>query len=276
MSFPSLHVEIDKVDKNVWDNLITHFDDASIFQTWSYGSSVGKSNVSHIVLKSGNDVLGCCQVSLRGLPFYKIGLADIKWGPLCLKNGKSFSPDVLIYLIRGIKDEYALKRGYLVRIWPHDIDDRKELLKQILDSEGFKRNLSERPYRTLKLDITQPLDKIRDNLLSNWRNHLNKAEKSDLHVRQGTDDELFNTAIMLAKEMELRKDLKSIAVSHEYYRSIQNLLPDPLKMQVMICEANNEPVCAAICTVVGDTGIYLLGASAQKALKLNASYLLQW
>ena len=79
------------------------------------------------------------------------------------EKGGVFEPDVLVCLMHGIKEEYAIKRGYLLRLWPHATGERKELLKQILESEGFKRNPKERPYRTLKLDLSPPLEDLRKN-----------------------------------------------------------------------------------------------------------------
>jgi hypothetical protein len=275
MSIPAMHIEIDKFDKNGWHNLLTQFNDASICQTWSY-SDPAKRSVSSIVIKAGEEILGCCLVSLLRLPFSNLGIADIKWGPLCMKKGGLFKPDLLFHMIRAIKEEYAIKRGYLLRLWPHAIDERKELLKQILESEGFRVNPFERPYRTFKIGLSPSLDDLRKNFSQNWRRNLNKAEKVNLRVVEGTSDDLYMISFKLAQEMAHRKNLPAIVKSYKEFRRVQADLPETLKMKIMICEAGSEPVCSVVCSVTGDTGIYLLGASGEKALKLNASYLLQW
>jgi len=271
----ALHIEIDNIDRIRWDYLITQFDDASIYQTWSYGTSA-KRSVSHIVIKEGVDILGCCQVELRRAPvFNKIGIADVQWGPLCMRKGGIFNPDVLFHLMRGIKEEYAIKRGYFVRTWPHAKGDRRELSKQLLEKEGFKKNPVPRPYRTFILDLSPPLEDVRKNFLQKWRNCLNRAEKNELRVVEGTNDELYKTFLMLLGQMVERKKFDTL-VNYQEYGRIQKDLPEPLKMKIMICEAAGEPVCAVICSAIGDTGIYLLGATGEKGLNLNGSYLLQW
>lgn len=272
MSSETFQIEVDKIDKADWNNLIAQFDDASLYQTWSYGAS-SKKSISHIVIRDNECTIGCCQVELKHLPFSKIGVADIVWGPLCVKKGGIFNQDVLFQMIIGIKQEYAVKRGYLLRIRPHVTGERKELLKQILESEGFKRNLSERPYRTFKLDLSPSIEDLRKNFLQKWRNCLNKAERNELKVVEGTSDELYDKFLILLDQMVERKKFK---VDYGAYRCIQKDLPDNYKMKILICEANSEPVCALVCTAIGDTGIYLLGATGQKGLSLNASYLLQW
>lgn len=276
MSLASLHIEIDKEDRNSWEKLIAQFDDASLYQSWAYGApDKAKGRVSHIVIKEGEESLGCCQITIKKLPLYKAGIANIKWGPLCLKNGKAYNPEILTQLLLGIKEEYAIKRGYLLRISPLATEERKELLMDFFTRENFERNLSERPYRTFKLDLTPPLDDLRKNFLQKWRNCLNKAERNELTLVEGTSDGLFEIFLKLAQEMCERKDLSKMN-NYIDYRKVQEKLPEPLKMRIMICKAGDEPIAATICSVMGNTGIYLLGATGQKSLKLNASYLLQW
>ncbi len=276
MSISPVHLEIDKIDRDSWDYLITQFDDASLSQTWSMGTLCKRRrSVSHIVLKAGEEILGCCQARLLRLPFFDLGIADIDWGPLYRKKGQVGSSDVLLHLIRRIKDEYGVKRGYLVRIWPRATGDRKEAFREILEDEGFKLNVSERPYRTFLLDLSASREELRNNLSGNWRRNLNKAERAGLNVVEGTKDELFEVFVMFAKEMWERKNLKG-SIDYQMYRRIQEDLPESMKMRIMICNDGNEPVCAVICSAIGDTGIYMLGATGEKALKLNSSYLLQW
>src|SRR5882762_9980747 len=96
--------EIDKLDAKNWTDLLAQFDDASIYQTWSYGAvRRGAGNVSHLVLKKDDEVLGCCQVTFRRLPFLNIGIAYIVWGPLWKRTGIQSEPDVFLHLIRELK-----------------------------------------------------------------------------------------------------------------------------------------------------------------------------
>ena len=276
MSISSLHIEIDKVDQSCWDHLITQFDDASLHQTWAYGISSGR-RISHIAIKEGSNFRGCCQVILRKLPFFNINIADIKWGPLFMKKGEMFKPEILLRLVRAIKEEYGIKRGCLIKIVPQAIGERKKPLKQILEDECFKRNKAERPYKTFMLDLSLPLEELRNNLSQRWRRCLNKAERSELEVVEGTGDEFYKIFLNLAIEMVERKNLTKVHIdSFREYRRIQEYLPEPFKMKIMICKKDSEPVCATICSAIGDTGVYLFAATGQKGLKLNGSYILQW
>jgi lipid II:glycine glycyltransferase (peptidoglycan interpeptide bridge formation enzyme) len=272
-----MQVEIDKIDKVSWDQMLLQFDDASICQTWSFGAEFA-SNISHMVLKEGNKIVGCCQVILRDLfPLMKMGYAIIKWGPLYKTRGENLNLDVLRLLLREYKEEYGRRRGRLLRIELQTTDERKEVLKGILVSEGYERNLKVNPNRALKLELSPSLSDLRNDFLQKWRNCLNKAEKYNLKITEGTGDDLYKIFLMLATEMVERKNLtKKHASLYQFFQRVQADLPELIKMRIFICEIEGEPISAAICSALGDTGTYILGATAQKALKFNASYLLQW
>ena len=278
MSNLNLKTEIDKINRENWESLISQFLDASLPQLWTNNTSdAKKKHLSHIVIRKGDDILGCCQVLLRSTPLPRIGLADIQWGPVYIKKENYINHEILRHLIHGIVDEYAIRRGYFIRITPYAKGDNKETVKQIIEDEGFKRNVSERPYRTFMLDITPSLADLRKNFLQKWRNCLNKAEKSELTVVQGTNDELYNTFLMLGRKMVARKNLtKAHLDAFEQSRQLQKDLPDKFKMQIMVCQSEDKPICAAVCSAVGDTGIYVFAATDEEALKVNGSYLLQW
>ena len=93
MNHPKFQVEIDNITKNEWNNLITLFDDVTIFQTWEYGEK-NSMHLSHLVLKYADDVVACAQVRIFKPPIFKAGIAYIDHGPLwIIKNNKNI--DVL-------------------------------------------------------------------------------------------------------------------------------------------------------------------------------------
>ena len=65
-------------------------------------------------------------------------------------------------------------------------------------------------------------------------------------------------------------------VNVESFRQINNELTSNLKLQIFICSINDEPLSAMVTSVIGKTGIYLLGGTSKKGLELSSSYLLQW
>lgn len=276
MSLSHFEIEIDKVDGESWAQVISEFNDAVLYQTWSFGTvRASAGNVSHLVLKNEHEILGCCQVNIRRFPWFNVGFADIIWGPLWRRKGKDPDVNVFLRLVQEIKREYGVKRRHLLRIWPAVTGEHKTSVERVLDDEGFKCNLSQKPYRTLRLDLSPPLEELRRNLLQKWRNCLTKAERNGLNIVEGTSDELYSVFLTLAKEMLARKNFNT-GMDYQEYRRIQQDLPDSQKMNIVICEAHGKPICVAIYSIMGDTGLYVFGATGQEGLGLNGAYLLQW
>ncbi len=269
-------VDIDCTDKTTWSELLHEFDDASIHQSWSMGAnSFGEGNLSHLVLRRDGEVIGMAQVSIRKPPVIGPGVARVFWGPLWRKKRMPADYAVLERMIETLKNEYAAKRGLLLRIWPIGFENSEAETISILGKHGFIRNPRMQPYRTLLLDLSPPLEELRKNLASNWRNHLKIAEKSDLSLIHGTSDEMFSTFLRMLRETVFRKKFIT-RLDYDLYRQIQSDLPEPLKMKIFLCANKGEPVAAGVFSAIGETCEYLFGATANGGLKFNGSNLIQW
>ena len=210
-----------------------------------------------------------------GFPGCVLGSRNVLWGPLWRKRGTASNPGVFGQLLRELKREYGIKRGHHLRIWPDATGERQRSVKRSLDLEGFRCSPLAKPYRTLRVDLAPSLQELRGNLLQKWRNCLNKAEKNGLSVVEGVRDEHYRVFLTLADEMLERKRVTT-GVDYREFQRIQEYLRPSEKMNILVCRAQGEPVCVAIYSAIGDTGIYLLGATGQKGLGLNGAYLLQW
>jgi len=268
-------IEIDRIDENGWLELTDNFDDATLYQTWTYGRiRRGDRNLSHLVLKRNGEIIGICQISFRALAYGAIPIAYVIWGPLWRKKGTEPNVEDLALLLKGLKEEYGVRRGCFLRITSNALGENKELVRSTATQMGFTLSTAA-AYRTLRLNLMPSLEVLRKNLLQKWRNCLNKAEKSDLLLRQGTTDDLYGHFLNLAAEMVRRKGFKP-GIDYQQFARIQRELPQEQKMQVFVCFSGSDAVAATVCTALGSTGIYLLGATGDRGMGLNASYLLHW
>jgi len=270
-------IEIDHVSKIEWDNLLPQFNDATIYQTWSYGTvRWGEKNLSHLVIKKNNHTMGLAQLTIVKVPIIKAGIAYMPWGPLWQKGGSLRNIEDFRSIIKAIKNEYAVRRGLYLRIAPPIFkDDDNGEIHSILDKEGFKRNLSISRYRTFLVDLSPSLPEIRKRLDQKWRNQLNRSERNGLKILEGTGDNLYQMFLKLQKQMHERKKYVP-GVDYDEFREIQRDLPEPLKMRIIVCEYEGAPVTAAVVSAIGNTGIYLLGATGAQGLQLKGAYLSQW
>ena len=177
--------------------------------------------------------------------------------------------------LRALRNEFVLRRGLFLRVYPlaYDVDGID--YGAILNEEGYTAALEEVPQRTFLLDLGLPLADIRMNFDHKWRNCLSKAERNELEYVEGTGDALFADFMHLYRALLDRKKFKEPSDIAEF-RAIQQQLPDDQKMMLFLTGKNGTVSCGAICTALGRTGVYLFGACNDQGLTTNGSYLIQW
>jgi hypothetical protein len=262
---------IDIWNKDDWNAQLLDFADACIFQTSSYGSVRWKRSIlSQIVFTRGGASVAAAQLRIIRLPILKYGIAYLKWGPMWVRKGTNPDPDVYRQVLEALKDEYVHRRKLLLRIIP-----RQPEMASIITEAGFVEDKSEEPYQTLTIDLSCSLEDLYGNLKGPWRRNLRRALAQPLEVNIGQDEDAFRTFISLYQEMMNRKRLFHHFPIEDYLR-IQQELPHSLKPHIMICCFKGEPVAGLVLSVIGDTGLFLLGASGEKGRSLCGSFLLQW
>lgn len=270
-------VRIDGLTPNDWDSILGEFKDASVYQTWAYGSvSWGENNLSHIVLRSRNGkVAAASQARIVHIPILGGGIAYIPWGPMW-RGSEGEDLERFRTILRTLKTEYVTKRNLLLRVRPPELA-REDLqtFHEILTEEGFKRNKNVLPYRTFLLDLSLEMPDLMKHMDAKWRNKLRQAMKNPLIVTEGTSDEMFETFMVLSSEMLQRKKFTP-GVEFDSFRKIQKALSPEQKMRIFVCEVSGKPVAVAICSAHGDTGIYILGATGNQGSELRGANLLQW
>lgn len=266
--------EVDAIGESDWYKIISSFGDASIYQTWGYGSvRYGPNNLSHIIIKCDNKIVGAAQVGIIKISPILGGVAHIRWGPLWRRSDLEYSIDDFRRILIALRLEYVDRRGLFLRLIPNETELVQAELRPVLESVGFRWHHVD--YRTLLLDLRSPLVTIRGNMSKNWRKHLNKAEKSGLDVIEGTDDCLFEKAYNLYEQLLLRKKFEP-GIKIEEYRNLQNFLPEPFKMHIMVCEFERRPIACLVGSSIGEAGIELIAATGDDGLELGGSYLLRW
>jgi peptidoglycan pentaglycine glycine transferase (the first glycine) len=269
-------VEADGVSKHSWDNILQCFEDAYLMQTWSYGSTRwGENNLSHVLLQRDGEVVAAAQSVIVKLPLLGAGMAYVKWGPLWQLRGRQRNVETFRRMLQALREVYVVQRGLLLRVFPAGTEQGIEALRSIFKEEGFERDLSIGTPRTAFIDLSHSLEEIRSSLKPTWRRNLKLAEQNQLTVIHGVTDELLDIFVGLYTEMQNRKNMIG-QVNIDLYKAIQRDLPDGLKMRVMICEHQGEPVAGIVVPSLGNMAQNHLAATGDKGLHLRASYLLHW
>jgi lipid II:glycine glycyltransferase (peptidoglycan interpeptide bridge formation enzyme) len=271
-------VEVDGATPVEWSAMLNLFEDANIYQTWSYGAvRWGSKNLSHLVLKRSGEVVGIAQLRIVRPTRFNFGMAYLRWGPLCHRRERELDADAVLSVSRALHEEYVCKRGLLLQIIPNAFVDspRAAIFKSAFSVFTPDRRTASRAYRTFVLDLALPVEQLRKNLDKKWRNQLTRSEKNGLKIVAGNGADEYRTFCRMYNEMWKRKAFES-TVDIEEFKRIQEDLPETHRMRILICEQDGVPVAGVVASAMGDSAIYLLGATSDDGLNAKGAYLLQW
>ena len=268
--------EVDRINELEWYDILGKFDDANIYQTWAYGEvRYSRKGTSHIILKKNELIVAAAQVRLMRLPALAAGIAYVFWGPMWqLKNGP-LDQDVYMQMLRAMVNEYSCKRRYVLRINPMIYGGDAGLLASRMKQEGFSQVTGRQPSRTLIKDLRTTKEELRKGLAQKWRNALNKAEKTNLQVIEGTEEKLIEDFILIYRDLVERKKFVEPNDINEF-KQMQTKLPEKYKMKIMLCYQDGALAAGSIYSAMGNSGLYLFGATNDAGMKNNGSHLMQW
>lgn len=267
--------EVDTATEQEWGQILGRFADANIYQTWSYEEvRFGRKNISHLLLRKDDQIIAAAQARIVKIPLIGAGIAYVRWGPMWRRLESDPDRETFRQVIRALRNEYVFHRGLVLRLYPALFSGDSPSMESSLLEEGFSTNDQEQG-RTLLLDLSRTLDDLRKGLSSHWQRELKVAEKNKLEIIEGSDNTLFEVFIKIYKEMVSRKAFVEPNDINEF-RLVQNRLPEKFKMRIMLCKSAGEVTSGAIFSAIGNTALYLFGATSNAGMKSRGSYLLQW
>jgi lipid II:glycine glycyltransferase (peptidoglycan interpeptide bridge formation enzyme) len=271
-------VEVDCATRTEWPQMLDLFDDANIYQTFAYGGvRWGEKNLSHLVLKRDGEVLGVAQLRIIRPTPLKFGIAYLRWGPLCERRSKPLGSEVISRMAHALVEEYVRKRRLFLRILPNAFagSPRAGLIQSAFSTFTPNSSVTDTRYRTFLLDLDASLEDLRKRLDKKWRNQLTRAEKNNLTVIAGSGSDEYRTFCQIYQQMRKRKTFESTVDAEEFGR-IQEELPESHRMRILICTDNGVPVAGLVASAMGNSAIYLLGATSDDGLSSKGAYLLHW
>lgn len=274
----NFNVEVDRVDAESWGAILDRFQDSNLCQTWAYGAiRWGEGNLSHLVLKRGDEVVAAAQLRLIRRQFLPGGIAYMRWGPLVHRRDSDLDQETINRMAGALYKEYVQDRRLCLRILPDAfIGYKRALFIEKAFAGLFRAIPGVLPVeRTFLLDLGPPLDQLRKRLDQKWRNQLNRAERNNLEIKIGKDNADFELFARLYWEMMNRKRFETTIDIDEFGRLFEALRAKS-ELVLLLCYAGDEVVSGIVCSALGEKGIYTLGATSDSGLQSKGAYLLQW
>ncbi|HHI79950.1 MAG TPA: peptidoglycan bridge formation glycyltransferase FemA/FemB family protein [Planctomycetes bacterium] len=267
-------------DPEEWDDLLAGFQDASIYQSFGYG--VGRAQEApsvRLVLNEGGARLGLAQLRVKTIPGFRAGLAHCYFGPVVRTSQDADPQEVLDRYqaaLRVLLEGWVQPRGLVLRLVSHLPEDLYPGVTRVLEEMGFCP-LEQRPYRTILVDLKPGLEEIKKSFRPRFRTKINKATKLGVRIEVGGDLEAFRRFQVLYDEMYARKGFHT-KVRVETFARAQSFLRGKDRMMVFLATYEGKDLGGLVLSAMGDTGIYLLGATRilEELPNHNASNLLHW
>lgn len=259
-----------------WDRLIADFNDATAYQTYAYSNIRMKGRFFDLwTLKRDGKVVSMAAVRVYRIPYIPIGVAQLTLGPVWRrKDGGSDIAD-LRELLRELVMYYCKCRGLRLKVTPpmYECEELAKELISVFEKEGF--TAENHNSMTPLMLLTEDIHSIRKKLEQKWRNRLNAAERHGLHVTVSGSIEDFDRFTEVYFEMRRRKQYKSSENVPQFGR-IFAATEETIRPRVVLCWKEANVLAGAVISTLGDTALYLYGATSDDGLKMQAANLVHW
>jgi hypothetical protein len=271
MSPDMADLEIKEFSRAAWADCIAELDEASLVQSWEYGEAkarIGPWRAERGILRIGGQLQGAWQAQLRPLPCgLRGGLAWINRGPL-LAPGLAQDSAARMAMLTALRAHY-LGRGFYLRLAPPFAVDAEGS-----PPDGF-RATGTAGWASAVVDLTADRDALRRGLRPNWRNKLNKAERSGLVLRSGSDDVLF-AEVLAAYRRFLNLRGFATTVTPELIESLRALLPPDQGLTTFLADDGGALAGWMVIAMTGGRAEYLAGHVEDPGRPLCAGQFLLW
>ena len=195
------------------------------------------------------------------------------------------------FFLKNLKNYAKSHNGYVLTISPYyELTERDRNGNQIdggFDHQKARKNLksngfteiphASQPKYMFAMDINHRTpDQIFADFKSKTRNHIKKAEKMGVTIRELKREEL-KTLKSITESTSKRRNFTDKPLS--YYEKMYDLFAPRGEVKFLVAEvgANVVPLSAAMFMLTGQEVVYLFSGSDEKYMKdYNAQYLIQW
>lgn len=253
----------------------------------SYRESEGWASY-YFAVKEGEEILAAA-LAFAKPTFFGKSLFTIPGGPLLDLEKTALTK----FFLSKIRSYAKTHNGYVLQISPyyeliqrdrngieveHGFNHQKVV--SALQSLGFKPvQHASQPKYLFALDINgRTADELWSEFKRNTRNHIRKAEKMGVEIREIDEDELPKLKQITESTSE-RRNFTDRPLA--YYEKMYRLFVPKNEAKFILAEAKIDgktvPLSAAMFIMYGDEIIYLFSGSDQKYMRdYNAQYLIQW
>lgn len=259
----------DDIRNEQWDEFLLHSAGGHHVQTWEWAKvkyDLGWKP-TRIIIEDDHEIVAGAQLLAKQMPL--IGeIGYLTKGPVCKNN----DPLISKYIIELLHGYIVQSRYQLMVVQPPNTGG---YLHEYLVNEGFSPSFLElTPSASLVIDLSNRIEQIHRDLSRTAKNKINRARKTDLHIRMGNRQDLsiFHPLYLATAR---RHGFSPFSLS--YFETLWDYFaPKGWIVLFIVFLGDGEPVSAHLLVSFGDTVISKKVGWSGKYSDLHPNDYLMW
>jgi len=262
--------------RDEWNDFVAASEHPSVMQSWQWGQLKATTGWKPMMLAVGDGGIRAGALLLeRALPHLGRCLLYAPRGPVLDWTDR----DLFEELLEAIRELARERRAVALKIDPCLSAERTDVT-DLLRARGFIFTGTDdpdlggtQPRYVMQTDLTPEPDDLLAQFHSKWRYNIRLAGRKGVTTREGTRDDLpaFYELLQVTAE---RDDFR--VRTREYFEHMYDLLVPAGLAKLFVAEYEETMIAGAILFRMGDTAVYVYGASANEHRNLMPNHLLQW
>lgn len=267
----TLSIDWNTLSTEAWEELFSRIPRSNILQSYTYARAycpLEKQRARWGLISIDGKEAGLVQIFEAGIVWNLFHAVILDRGPLWFEGfGHAMHSK---WFFEVFHKQFPPRFGRKRRMLP-EIEDGPAAQK-LLEQTGLVR--AGKGYETIWLDLTPDLETLRANLKPNWRNKLNKGEKSELEISEAAD---VNTLSWVTGIYAGDKTAREYGgPSPAFLRAYLPLLAQGGDLLVFRAMKNENPVAFTVFACHGRSGTYFIGWSSDEGRDTAAHQRLLW
>ena len=265
-----------EADPSEWKAIIDAFADHNFENSLSYVNALAKRmghKIRLMYVESPSGLVGAAAIRMKTVPVLGRGVAYVSSGPLWRRKSIGLAAEYPGQVMAAFKSQLVDREGHILlarlAIGPAAVH---EAHGSVCTTNGFYSTSLVRNYHTVLIDLRPDEQVLRANLHSKWRNMLNQSAKSELTLEIGHDASYWQRFLALFSEMKEAKEFDE-GLGPQFFAQLDCR---ETGLIFLMAQKDGKDVGSVIISALGDTAIYLFGATNTAGRDLRAGYHLIW
>ncbi len=273
----ALQVGVRDIEHDDWPRVVESFEDHNYENclTYTLAHSQRLGTRARLVAVTGDEkLIGAAVVRLKPVPLTGCSIAYVSSGPLFRPKGLTGRVEGNLDVVVKAVDSHVGGGGRNLFLMRLPIWGGNDLAAagNVIAAQGFVQTDLVRSYKTILIDLLPDEAKLRSGLHSKWRNMLTQSQKNGMSIVEGSAAEGWQRFQGLYDSMRELKEFDG-GLGPQFFAPLD---VNDAGLVFLFAQKDGVDVGSLIVSALGDTAVYLFGATNGMGRDLRAGYLLQW